>query len=123
MNEDLVSRLETAISFLQDGMPFTVGSFVLRKTKHGRLHVYGDSSCYYIENVQLSTARIELQQMKEGFLELMNLSRKFKDFAQESAGIDFILVYNAGTAGIPICAEIEGEFKDLFGKYEPSLFL
>ncbi|MDP4259915.1 MAG: hypothetical protein Q8937_16935 [Bacteroidota bacterium] len=110
MEEELVKKLETAIEFIEDKIPFKVGPFLLGKSANDRLFVNGSLDVLYFENISQYDVRHELNEMKSEFLALMSKSKRFQEFSKDK-GIDYYLIFDTGKAGVEICAEINGEFK------------
>ena len=110
MELDLIKRLECSIDFINDGLTFTVNDFVLGKSANGRIFVNGYVGYSNINNISRSVILREFKEMKDDFTELMNSSKKFKEFA-DPIGIDFVLLFDTGTAAIKLCEEVDGIFR------------
>lgn len=110
MNTELLNRLETSIEFIKDGLTFKVGDFVLGRTKDGRIFVNGYVQRADINSIDKTSAEKEFREMKDEFDGLVKKSSEFREFALK-AGLDYYLLLDTGSAGLNICAEINGEFK------------
>lgn len=110
MKDDLTTRLEKAIEFIEDSQTFKVGDFVLGAANNGRVSVNGYLNVLDFENIQKNALRDDLSEMIAEFNGLISKSKKFSDFANKR-GIDYYLLYDTGKAGLEICSEVEGVFK------------
>ena len=99
MNLDTIRRLETSIDFINDGLTFTVGNFVLGRSTKGRIFVNGYVNYIRIENISKTRVREDFEEMKKSFLELMAKSQQFSEFAN-SKGLDYYLLVDTGSAGV-----------------------
>ena len=111
MNNDLAIQLDNSIALIKSYHFLKIGKFVIGGLRNGRIQV--NSYLYYnsINEVPKETIKTELKTAKDCFLIIKNESSKFKEFAINS-GIDYHLVLDTGNAGISICAEIEGVYKE-----------
>ena len=111
--EILLKRLETSIDFVEDGINFNVGEFVLGKVNSNRIFVNGYLDYIYINSIYSLSKLIvqqELLNIKDDFFDLVNQSEVFSKFIANKE-IDFYLVFDTGNAGINICEEINGKYK------------
>lgn len=111
--EILLKRLETSIDFVEDGINFNVGEFVLGKVNSNRIFVNGYLDYIYINSIYSLSKLIvqqELLNIKDDFFDLVNQSEVFSKFIANKE-IDFYLVFDTGNAGINICGEINGKYK------------
>jgi len=108
--DGLVDRLETSIQFLIDGLTFTVGDFVIGKSDNGRIFVNGCSHLLYLENIDRTSIKEELFEIKTEFIQLMKKSQKFSEFVKD-VGIDYYLLLDYGQGGIQICGEVDSDYK------------
>lgn len=111
MNIGLQKKLEASLDKIKTGQFLKMEQFVIGGLKNGRLQVNGYLPYNTIGEIPKATIANELQKVKDDFLLLMNQSQVFKEYSL-SAGIDYHIVLDTGNAGISICAEIEGEYKE-----------
>ncbi|MFA7062022.1 MAG: hypothetical protein WC156_14540 [Pedobacter sp.] len=110
MNLEQIKRLEASIEFINDGLTFTLGDFVLGKSANGRIFVNGYMNYINVNNIPKSVIEDDFNKMKEQFIELMSNSQKFYEFSA-NRGIDYFLLVDTGGAGVKICEEVEGVFQ------------
>ena len=111
MNTEMGKKLEESLETISQGCFQKMGEFVIGGLKNGRLEVNGYLPYNTISEIPKATIQKELQIIKEKFSLLMNQSQIFKDYAL-NVGIDYYLVLDTGNAGIAICSEIEGVYKE-----------
>jgi len=105
------ATLETLLESLRSCKFEKFGAFVVGGLKNGRVQVNGYLQYNTINEIPKSEIKDELQKVKANFAIIMNESLIFKEYAL-SVGIDYYLLLDTGNAGISICAEIEGEYKE-----------
>ena len=100
-------RIRTAIEFLKDGLPFSVGKLGFTLNKSGDLEVSGWSRYLEFKNLSHAKCLEELNGVKEEFNEMLNVSDELREFIK-GRQIEYILNYDdSGKASITICSETE----------------
>lgn len=102
---------EELLKTLKNGSSQKFEEFVVLRLKNGRIEVRGYIPYKTISEIPKETIRNELQKEKVNFIELINNSQLFKDFALE-VGINYSLDLDYGGGSVLICTEIEGVYKE-----------
>jgi len=110
MELELVDRLEKSIQFIMDGIPFTVGDFVIGKSTNGRMFVNCFIPNLYLEHIDKTLIEKNLLKRKMDFIELMNKAKNFSG-SFKSNEIDYYLLLDSGSASIQICGEVDGNYE------------
>lgn len=105
------NRIKTAIEFLKDGTPFTVGDIRLGVTEMGDIEVAGWSRYINFENLTKENSLKELDEIKSLFKEMIESSPELKMFI-EGKDVLYSLYYDDyGKVSITICSEKKGVLK------------
>jgi hypothetical protein len=105
--EDALNRIKTAVEFLKDGQSFKVGDLRIGIEEKNNLYVTGWTQYLHIENLSKTQALKELMEVKNLFMEMVNISSDLKEFIQNKR-VKFNLAFNYGMGSISICSEENG---------------
>jgi len=111
MESDFNQRIVELLDTIRKKRCLKFEEFVIIGLKNGRIQVNGYLFYKNLNEIPKASIKIELEKIKYSFLKLMNRSQILKEHALK-VGIDYHLVLDIGGAGINICAEIEGEYKE-----------
>lgn len=105
-----IKRLNVAVEFLKDNMPFSVANFGIRQINFSTIEVNCGSNYYHIENITKTIAREELIEKKEYFKSLIKEAKIFSEYIKNKK-IVYNLIVDTGTAGVLICREEDGKLE------------
>jgi hypothetical protein len=109
--EDLIHRIENAVLLLLNGHGLKVNELTLRSKDQFTLTVTGWTNYNHIGNITEQIALSELEQTKNSFSEMLNLSKSLMDFTKKRQ-VEYYLSYDdSGKCSIPICKEMNGELE------------
>lgn len=101
-------RIKTAVEFLKDGQSFKVGDLRLGVEKPGGVYVTGWSAYNNLENLTKQIALKELQEIKDLFQKMVDISPELKVFIEDRS-IEFNLAFDYAQGAIGVCSEKEGK--------------
>ena len=107
---EILGRIETAIEFLKDNLPFRVGELYMGVDESGFLNITGTSQAIDLKNITMQRALKELDEIKSIFQKMVSVSPELKDFISDKQ-IKFNIDFDYGMGDIRICSEIDGVVK------------
>ena len=102
------NRIKTAVEFLKDGQSLIVGDLRLGVEKPGGVYVTGWSTYNNLENLTKQIALKELQEIKDLFQKMVDISPELKEFIEDKS-VEFNLTFDYGQGAIGVCSEKEGK--------------
>ena len=102
-NEEILSRIKTAIDFVRDGRPFTVGDLFF-KLDSDVLTVCGVFNSNIESNVTKERSLRELDAIEHLFMRMKNASTDLDEFIKDKT-IKYKLVFNYGMGSIIVCSK------------------
>ncbi|MEI6584021.1 MAG: hypothetical protein WCO43_10575 [Chitinophagia bacterium] len=105
--EETKKRLETAVKFLMDKLPFKVGDIYLGIDERDFLNITVASRSSALGNITKLSAQEELEDGKRLFNEMIRVSNEFRLFTIKQK-IKFNLDFDYGMGDLRICSEIDG---------------
>ena len=106
--EDIKHRLKNAVVLLAEGNRFNVGDLTLETPDKSHLTVVGWTTNWHLENISKQLALTELEETKELFKKMINVSQELSDFIKDRQ-IEYCLSLDFGTSSMGICRETNGQ--------------
>jgi hypothetical protein len=111
--EEILNRIETAINFLKDGLPFKIGELYCGIDENNFLNITGSSQSVSLKSITKQSAQNELYEIKNMFLKLVSVSVKLRDYVKNKK-VKFNLDFDYGMGDIRICSERDGVIEWLY---------
>lgn len=105
--DNLTRKIEVAVKLLKNGQSYNFGNIRLGIEKPNCIFITGWTQYSTLHYLNKQIALRELENVKNMFSKLVDLSTELKNFA-EGKEIEYNLAYSYGMGSIGICSEKEG---------------
>ena len=103
-------RLELAAELVSEGKVMKVSQLKFASVGDDRLQVCGDTRCYDLNRMTKRRALVELQQVKDFFVDVLEICPDFMKRCGKSK-VRYALAYDYRIGAIGICEESDGELR------------
>ena len=109
-NEEIITKINAALGYLRNGESITIEKLRLENDTEN-FNVIGWSEFINFENLTKSQSLKDLEEVKEVFSRIANVSEEFRNFVKDKTIVYNLYFDDAGKASIAICSEKDGLVK------------